>query len=224
VRFASSAKVWPHADGLLQTSVNYPAEFLHAIPDACSYEEAALVEPLSVVIQAARRTQLTAGQSVLVFGAGAVGLLGSSLAAVYGATLTLVVDINEDRVNFAVKEGFSLKGYTLPITETPRSMEDSLSQAKSTADDILHRYLPDEDGFDVVLECTGAQICMQTAIYCARPGGKVCYIGMGTPNATLPLSAAVFREVDLIGVFRYANTYPDALALLGAGKLSHMKK
>lgn len=47
---------------------------------------------------------------------------------------------------------------------------------------------------------------------------------MGTPNATLPLSAAAFREVDLIGVFRYCHTYPDAIALFGSGKLGNADK
>ena len=102
VRFASSAKVFPHADGQLQTLINHPADFLHALPDSCSYEEGALVEPLSVVLHAARRAQITAGQRVLVFGAGAVGLLGSSVASAFGATQTVVVDINEERVNSSV--------------------------------------------------------------------------------------------------------------------------
>ena len=47
---------------------------------------------------------------------------------------------------------------------------------------------------------------------------------MGSPVCTLPISAAAFREVDLIGVFRYANTYPDALALIGAAKLPDISK
>jgi len=47
-----------------------------------------------------------------------------------------------------------------------------------------------------------------------QPGGKVLMIGMGTPIQTLPLSAAALREVDLVGVFRYANTYPKIIELL----------
>ena len=47
---------------------------------------------------------------------------------------------------------------------------------------------------------------------------------MGTPNAYLPISAAAFREVDLVGVFRYANTYDEALSLFSANMLSSADK
>ena len=49
-------------------------------------------------------------------------------------------------------------------------------------------------------------------------------VGMGTRNITLPLSAAALREVDIQGSFRYCNTYPAALALLGSGKLPHVER
>jgi len=55
-------------------------------------------------------------------------------------------------------------------------------------------------------------------------GGKVMLIGMGTRNAMLPLSAAALREVDIQGSFRYANTYPTALALLSSGQLENVEK
>jgi L-iditol 2-dehydrogenase len=47
---------------------------------------------------------------------------------------------------------------------------------------------------------------------------------MGTANLTLPTGPSLLREVDLIGVFRYANTYPEALALLGSGSLGDVGK
>jgi L-iditol 2-dehydrogenase len=47
-----------------------------------------------------------------------------------------------------------------------------------------------------------------------KPGGKVMLVGMGNPIMTLQLSAAALREVDLVGVFRYANTYPAAISML----------
>ena len=60
---------------------------------------------------------------------------------------------------------------------------------------------------------------IDSSFQAASLGSKVLYVGMGTPNLTLPTSVSLIREVDLIGVFRYANTYPDALSLLGSGKL-----
>jgi L-iditol 2-dehydrogenase len=58
----------------------------------------------------------------------------------------------------------------------------------------------------------------------AAPGSKVLFVGMGTPNLYLPTGPSFLREVDLIGVFRYANTYPDAIALLASGQLGDVGK
>jgi L-iditol 2-dehydrogenase len=58
----------------------------------------------------------------------------------------------------------------------------------------------------------------------ARTGGKVALIGMGTPNPLIPLGAAALREVDLIGVFRYASTWPDALRLLASDAMKNVEK
>lgn len=78
----------------------------------------------------------------------------------------------------------------------------------------------DEDiGVDCTFECTGKQACMQTALYATRPGGRVIMVGMGTPIQTLPMSAAHLREVDILGIFRYCNTYADGIKLLESGKL-----
>jgi L-iditol 2-dehydrogenase len=107
-------------------------------------------------------------------------------------------------------------------------LTDRLEAAKSLAAEILSISAPvndldydsDEDsGVDVTFECTGKEICMQTALYATRPGGKVIMVGMGTPIQTLPLSAAHLREVDILGIFRYANTYATGIRLLSAGCL-----
>jgi L-iditol 2-dehydrogenase len=55
-------------------------------------------------------------------------------------------------------------------------------------------------------------------------GGKVMLVGMGAPRLTVPLAAATIREVDVLGSFRYANTYPAALSLLASGKLRNIEK
>ena len=62
------------------------------------------------------------------------------------------------------------------------------------------------------------------SVHAAVTGGKVMLVGMGSRNVTLPLSAAALREVDIHGSFRYAHTYPTALALLASGKLPNIEK
>jgi L-iditol 2-dehydrogenase len=122
----------------------------------------------------------------------------------------------------------SPSGILTPMSTYSSHISDRLEAAKSLAADILSISSPpslaaDEDaedaGVDVTFECTGKEICTQTALYATRPGGKVIMVGMGTPIQTLPLSAAHLREVDILGIFRYANTYATGLRLLGSGCL-----
>lgn len=113
------------------------------------------------------------------------------------------------------------------------SVPAKLEAAKSLAAEIIAASAEaveaedDEDaGFDTTFECTGSESCTQTAIYATKPGGKAILVGMGTPVQTLPVSAAHLREVDVLGVFRYCNTYRDAIRIAdgmegfgGEGKL-----
>ncbi|KAI1105820.1 GroES-like protein [Jackrogersella minutella] len=115
-------------------------------------------------------------------------------------------------------------GAMTPASLFSNSIHDQLDTAKGLASDILSlTKLPpglqtdDEDeGVDVTFECTGKEACMHTSLYATRPGGKVIMVGMGTPIQTLPISAAHLREVDILGIFRYANTYETGIRLLTA--------
>lgn len=112
-----------------------------------------------------------------------------------------------------------------PMSSYGGSVQDRLDGAKLVAADVLAVARPDmaaleedeDDGVDVTFECTGKEPCMQTSLYATKPGGKVIMVGMGTPIQTVPLSAAHLREVDILGIFRYANTYQTGIRLL-AGK------
>lgn len=210
-----------------------------------SFDQGALAEPLGVIIHAARRAASSGegvkpGSSVLVFGAGAVGLMACLLSRAQGAKKVVCVDVNDDRLKFAKSQGFvgiTFNSNTnappplsslLPPNATPQqTLQATMDRAKVVATNIraaAGMKMADDEGFDVVFECTGAEPCIQAGIYASRLGGKVMLVGMGTPNVSLPLSAAACREVDLIGVFRYANTYPAALALLSSGALDGVEK
>jgi L-iditol 2-dehydrogenase len=227
--FRSSAKTFPHADGTLQTSITHPADMCHRLPENVTFEQGALVEPLAVSLHAINRSQnagsgagspLT-GSSALVLGAGAVGMLTAAALSVSGVTHIVIADIDAARLKIAAGLGkgrFNLRTHLLPRKAPAPSIDEMLSGASDLAGQVCEEAgLP--DGFDRVFECTGIPSCVQLGIYASTPGGKLILVGMGTPVQTLPLGAAALREVDIIGVFRYANCYPAAIALFASGKL-----
>ncbi|KAJ1324278.1 L-iditol 2-dehydrogenase [Microdochium nivale] len=231
MNFRSSAKAFPHSQGTLQERINHPARWCHKLPQDVSLEQGALVEPLSVAFHAHSRAGITRDQAkdatILILGAGAVGLCCAYASRVLLNPKRIVIaDIQTDRVNFAVEHGFADVAITVPLGR-PQSIEDKLEYARGVADLVKTAKAPggSEEGEVVgeavaTFECTGVETCMQAAIYSTQPGGKVMMIGMGTPIQTLPLSAAALREVDLVGVFRYANTYPKIIELLTASSSS----
>ncbi|TKA82709.1 hypothetical protein B0A55_01257 [Friedmanniomyces simplex] len=211
MKFRSSGKSFPHFQGTLQERMNHPAEWCYKLPEEVSLDVGALLEPLGVALHAFRRSQMTQGASVLVFGAGTVGLLCAAVAKLKGASKVIIADIDAGRLGFAVENGFAHSSYTVPMRRG-KDTEESLAIAKETAGAIGQ-----VDGLgevDTVFECTGVPSCVQAAIYATRPGGRLMLVGMGHPIQTLPLGAAALREVDIVGVFRYANTYPESIEIV----------
>jgi len=215
MKFRSSAKAFPHAQGTLQERINHPARWCHKLPDAISLDLGALIEPLSVALHARDRAALPEGSTVLVFGAGAVGLLAAAVSKAAGAKTVVIADIQKERVDFAVAHGFADVSVVVPMAR-PQTIEDKLAYAKDVAESVKGTEVGGQAIGEVsaVYECTGVETCLQSSIYATKPGGKIMIIGMGTPVLTLPISAAALREVDLIGVFRYANTYRPAIEML----------
>ncbi|KAI0485295.1 GroES-like protein [Xylariaceae sp. FL0804] len=95
--------------------------------------------------------------------------------------------------------------------------DDEASHGGGGDDDDDDEAGREDAGVDVAFECTGKEKCMHTSLYATKPGGKVVMVGMGTPVQTLPLSVAHLREVDILGIFRYANTYATGIQLLSSG-------
>lgn len=137
------------------------------LPESLSLELGALLEPLGVAIHASRRAQLPPKSTTLVFGAGAVGLLVSAMAKIEGSSTVVIADIDEGRVEFAVKNGFAHKGYTVPM-KRGNTVEENLEIAKQTAEAVGRTSRTDGSPVgevDAVFECTGVPSCLQAAIY-----------------------------------------------------------
>ncbi|KAK4682987.1 hypothetical protein QC764_121070 [Podospora pseudoanserina] len=217
MKFRSSAKAWPHAQGTLQEEIVHPRKWCHKLPEGVSLEDGALVEPMAVALHALQRAKLEEGAKVLVFGAGTVGLLCAGVSKVVSKASVIIADIQEERVKFATENGFADEGVVVPM-KRPETIEEKLVFAREVAE-MVGEKMGQADG---TFECTGVESCLQAAIFATAPGGKVMIIGMGNPVQTLPISAASIREVDLVGVFRYANAYPKVIELLANGLRSKL--
>jgi L-iditol 2-dehydrogenase len=184
----------PH-DGAFSQYVVMPAAFVHPVPDNVSDDAAGLVEPLSVGVWACRRAGVTPGATVLVTGAGPIGLIAAQTARAFGAETVTVTDVNPHRLGLAERLG--LRGVN--VAETP------LADAGTRP--------------DVLLECSGNARATWDAVSTVARAGRVVLVGMGGDEVRLPLSYVQDRELVITGAFRYANTWPTAIGLVASGRV-----
>ena len=148
------------------------------LPDALSWDDGALLEPLSVSIHAIRKANVKLGATCLVFGAGAVGLLCAAVAKVEHQCSVVIADIDPGRVQFALDEGFADFGFTV-TPQSASSIEEKLAVAKDVASNIGQLQWPGGELVkrpDFVFECTGVESCVQASICVSRPLFQPCEV------------------------------------------------
>lgn len=188
----------PPVHGAFANYVVIHEDFAFRLPDALSDDAGALMEPLSVGVWACEKAGVSAGDRVLVTGAGPIGLLAQQCALAFGATEVTVSDVNPHRLEVARRTGATR---TIDVRETPLETLGDLE-------------------VDAMLECSGHPAALAQGIALVRPAGAVVVVGMGPEaDATLPLALIQNRELRLTGTFRYANTYPTAIALAATQKV-----
>ena len=143
-----------------------------------SLDMGALTEPLSVAMHAGTRARLEPDETVLVMGAGAVGLLCAAVSRVKKARAVVIADIQPDRVQFAVDNGFADVSVVVPMSKTrPTTIEDKLAYAQEVSALIKGSKTPAGEEIGEVnysFECTGVESCMQSSIYVSDPGPQNC--------------------------------------------------
>jgi L-iditol 2-dehydrogenase len=186
----------PPVDGAFAEHVVVHEAFAHPVPDSIGDDAAALLEPLSVGIWACRKARVTAGSRVLITGAGPIGLVSVQAALAFGATEVVVSDVNPARLALAEDLGAT-------------AVIDARGTSVTTLD------APPE----VLLECSGHPRAIGEAIRALDRAGRAVLVGMGGDEIPLPLSVVQERELELTGTFRYAGTWPTAIALVASGKV-----
>ncbi|MGC8890142.1 MAG: NAD(P)-dependent alcohol dehydrogenase [bacterium] len=191
----------PPVDGAFAEYVVHPEDFAFKLPDNVSYDEGALMEPLSVGIYASNRARVRPGNSVLIFGAGPIGLVTLQSAKAYGAENVIVVDINDFRLSKAKELGAD---YTI------NSKIENLERIKE--------IFP--DGLDIVFDASGNSSVIRETTRFAKRGGKIVFIGLASEDYIgLNINEITSKELDLLGIFRYANVYKKAIDLVAKGKI-----
>ena len=193
----------PPVDGAFCEYITWPADFLFPLPDNMSMDEGAMLEPLSVGLHAARRSGVRAGDSVAIFGAGAIGLCALQSARAHGATTIIAADLVPLRLELAEK-----LGATEVLDAGAVDVEDAIMD------------LTQGRGVDVAIECAGTVPTIQTAMRVTRSAGKVQLVGMpAETDPQIPLYQLINRELDVSGLFRYAGCYPPAIELVSSGRV-----
>ena len=183
----------PPVDGTLSEFVTVKSELAFAVPDEISDNAAALLEPLSVGIWANRKAGTQLGTSLLIAGAGPIGLVTTKVAHAMGVNRIVVTDVNRNRLSAALASG---------ATEI----------AVAGSDDIAGE-------FDAFIDCSGSSAAIYAGVRSVRPAGSVVLVGMGADELRLSLGVIQRRELLITGTFRYANTWPTAIALVASGRV-----
>ncbi|XP_019175847.1 PREDICTED: sorbitol dehydrogenase-like [Ipomoea nil] len=195
----------PPIHGSLANQIVHPADLCFKLPENVSLEEGAMCEPLSVGVYACRRANIGPETNVLVFGAGPIGLVSMLSALALGAPRVAVVDVDDQRLAFAKKLGADV------IIKVSHKMEDVEFEVENIKAAM-------GVGIDVSLDCAGFNKTISTALRATRSGGKVCLVGMGHCEMTIPLTPAVARlKIKMMVVL--LNTWPQCIEFLMSGKI-----
>jgi len=191
----------PPVDGAFVQYIKHREDFLFPIPDSLSFEEAALNEPFSVGIHALNRAGMKPGWDVAIIGMGPVGLMAVVAAKAFGAKRIIVSDLEENRLQAALRLG---------ATDAINGRNaDALEEVKKLTGNL---------GVHVALETAGHPLALKTATGSLRRGGKLAIVGLPQQSEIgFNVPFLCDNEIDIYGIFRYANTYPQGIDFLASG-------
>jgi L-iditol 2-dehydrogenase len=168
-------------------------DFAYELPEQISMAAGALCEPLSVGVAATRKAGIELGSRLLVSGAGPIGLVMVQVARAMGAAEVYVSDVSAERRMTAQRFG------GIPLDPaSPDVPFDALE-------------------VDAFIDASGAPAAIDGGIRSVRAAGRVVLVGMSNSDPTIPIGRVQSRELLIEGVFRYANTWPQAISLLVTG-------
>jgi L-gulonate 5-dehydrogenase len=200
---ANLAIIGIHREGGFAEYVTAPAQNLNVIPDSLDDFHAAFAEPVAIGVQGCRRGMVTAADTVLVLGAGPIGLAMVEVVRAIGATV-YASDLSAERLATAADLG------AIPV-----------EGGEGLLDRVL--ALTNGEGMPVVMEATGAAPAMESTIDLVAAGGRIVILGLVRKGQGITFPGLDFtrKEVTILGSRASVNCFPEALALLASGKIRY---
>jgi L-iditol 2-dehydrogenase len=172
------------------------------LPDSFSFEQGALVEPISVAVHAVARAGELAGRNTLVLGAGPIGNLVAQVARAGGAKV-LITDLSEYRLEIAQRSGLNLV----------------CNPSQERVADAARRAFGDE-GFDLAFECVGVEATLTDATENLQKGGTLVVVGVFGDKPRMDLGLVQDRELNIAGTLMYQRKdYERAVELIASGEV-----
>lgn len=190
--YLGSASTWPHTQGAMADYILVNKDMIRVLPEGVSTKDAALAEPLGVVLHGINMVGDLTGANVLVSGSGPIGLLAGFAAKRRGAASVTFSDV----------------------------LDGPLERAKQIGADavinVATESLP-ENTFDVVLECSAAAPAVSAALVAAKPRGRIGQIGM-FPGAPINVTLASLSQKELtwVGTMRFDDEVDEAIEMIAA--------
>ena len=192
----------PPIHGCLAPYVVHPASFTYKLSDEVSFAEAAMVEPFAVGLQAASKARIAPGDLGVVIGAGPIGIMVALAALAGGCSRVIISDLQPQKLAIA--------------GSYPGIVTVDIKREKLV--DVVARE-SDDWGADVVFEASGSPRAYDGIFALPRPGGCLVAVGMPVEPVAFDVVSAAAKEVRIETVFRYANVYDRAIAMIASGKV-----
>jgi D-xylulose reductase len=193
----------PPVHGCLRETVVHPAQFCFKLPPGMSAAEGAMMEPLAIGIEAAKKAALKPGDTTLVVGCGTIGVMCAISALAGGCGKVFISDVKQEKLDLAA----SYDPNIIPVNTGKVPLEEFIMKETGGL------------GCHAVFEASGSPRVYPDFFRCARKGGKVVLVGM--MNGTVPIDVSFLqgRGLCIETIFRYINCFDRAIALVSAGKI-----
>jgi len=191
-----------HANGAYMEYFSHEPHLIHKVPDTMSWEQAAMVEPLTISIHSVHRAGVKKGEHVAIPGAGPIGLLAAEYALYLGA-IPIVIDPMEKRLELA-------KSLGIKYTFNPMTQDIIKEIAEITSGRMA----------EAVIEASGSASAVRSSIDYVSYAGRISLVGIPKDDIPLPTFLFTKKELDVRGSRNSAKEFPLAIELISQNKIN----